>query len=502
VEIMAKDNTTNNASLFHEVFSPYRKQYLFQRSVPSLFAKGQLELQWATASRYLTDIKIDRAIAGTLTVGYYLSLCPSAFCVDIDDHQGKGEGFLLSVYNRVRRCFLSLPSVVVRSPRGLHLHYFLRHPVPELLLIERVRAQLRGIPAEVRPTHETGLRVPCERNLLDPYGLEPLTRSFREVVKDAERYHPVELFGVGIEPGIIRESLNERKERAVSLAAWKRIARVECLYGQSTGWVKAGETNLALCEIIPIYRSSGLSAHEAAMEFHALIAPGYHGELLTFRRLLQRVKSFYRHTPQTRFTQAPARREQEDLFTGHLAQVLAGLLQSPTETRQQKTALTRKRRTVKKAVVFLEGWLAYLRDVVVNKRFLEMWDYLYPYFKKNTKDGYYPISRNLFKGKMLEHYERWLLPFFCEIGYLERLPHTYSNIYGICYYYRINGDRFIGMDVPSTVAPVAPRVSKADERAAQIRAYKREHQDMSNRAIARVLEVDEKTIRNALKEML
>jgi DNA-binding MarR family transcriptional regulator len=343
------------------------------------------------------------------------------------------------------------------------------------------------------------LRVPSEQNLLEPHGLHPLAQSFDEVVRHAPRYHPVELFGDGIEPESIRKSLSERKERAISLNTWNQIARVERLYGKAAGWIRPGETNQALCEIIPVYRSAGLSVKEAAMEFYALIAPGYHGELLSFKRLIQRITSFYRKIPQTRFTQAPAVQEQEDLFTEHLAQILALLLQAPTETRQQKAALTRKRATVKKAVVFLEGWLAYLRDVIGNKRWLEMWDYLYPYFKKNTKAGYYPIPSTLFRGSMLEHYERWLLPFFLEAGYLERFPHPYSNLYGICYYYRINSDRFIGQEVPSKREEVPPRVSKVDARAARIRAYKQEHPDMSNRAIARALGIPETTVRRLLK---
>ena len=471
---MAKAAAARNAPLFHDTFSPYRKQHLFQKPIPSLFDDERLALQWATAERYLTDAQIDRAIAGRLIVGYYLSVCPRAFCVDIDDHHGKGEGYLLSVYERVCACFGAPPSVVVRSPCGLHTHYFLQHPVPELLPIERVRARLTGIPAEVRPTHETGLRVPCEQNLLEPDGLRPLLRSFEEAVRNAPRYHPVELFGDGIEPESIRKSLRERKERAISLNAWKQIAQVERLYGQAAGWIQTGETNQALCEIIPVYRSAGLSVREAAMEFHSLIAPGYRGELLSFKRLIQRITSFYRKVPQTRFTQAPAVREQEDLFTEYLAGVLAGLLHAPTETRQQKAALTRKRGTVKKAVVFLEGWLAYLRDVIANKRWLEMWDYLYPYFKKNTKAGYYPIPSTLFRGSMLEHYERWLLPFFLEVGYLERFPHPYSNLSG---YVTTTAGRMSRLRERAV-----PCVSKADERAARIRAYKQEHPHMSNRA--------------------
>ena len=48
------------------------------------------------------------------------------------------------------------------------------------------------------------------------------------------------------------------------------------------------------------------------------------------------------------------------------------------------------------------------------------------------------ILRNTFK-KVYDKYEIWLLPFFEEIGYLDRSPYEYSTIFGICYYYKMNG---------------------------------------------------------------
>ncbi|GHU23449.1 hypothetical protein FACS1894172_08280 [Spirochaetia bacterium] len=75
--------------------------------------------------------------------------------------------------------------------------------------------------------------------------------------------------------------------------------------------------------------------------------------------------------------------------------------------------------------------------------------------------------------------------------------YEYSRLYGICYYYRINGEKFF-TDTPKPESK-PKRISKAQARAEQIRAYKREHPKMSNRAIARILEIDEKTVRIALK---
>jgi hypothetical protein len=46
---------------------------------------------------------------------------------------------------------------------------------------------------------------------------------------------------------------------------------------------------------------------------------------------------------------------------------------------------------------------------------------------------------------------------------------------------------------------VIARQSRAEERAQAVRAFKAEHPDMSNRMIAKVFEVEEITVRRALK---
>jgi hypothetical protein len=197
---------------------------------------------------------------------------------------------------------------------------------------------------------------------------------------------------------------------------------------------------------------------------------------------LGRVRAYYKSVPETRFNALPKQSE-ADLFTALIARAIAALVQGPTASRQQKAALTQRRRTVKRAVVLIERWRLYLAGVIGSKRFLEMWNYLYPYFKKNAAEGYFPISSNVLK-KAHKNYERWILPFLRKIGYLERAPYKYSSVYGVCYYYKINGFPFI-KDAPPP-APEPKRVSKAQTRAAQIRAYKRDHPKATVRHIGEV----------------
>jgi hypothetical protein len=491
--------TLSNVALFKELFSPYLNRYIYQRAETAppaekgLFADSYLD--WLTAEQRLTDSKIDRAIMGKAVIGYFLSVVTRCLCIDIDDHTLKGDGYLLSVYQNIQNKLWNPPSLLRRSPHGLHAFYFLEHPVPELLLIAKAREALRDVPIEVRPTSIVGLRIPAEKDLVDPVSLVPLKVSFEEAVNSARIYHPAQLFGLDIMPRIVLESLKERRQKALTTKTWKSIANAEAEYD---GGIQGGTTNTALCELIPVYRSAGLTPEAAAAEFAALLASGYNGE---FRqnpyRLLQRVRAFYRKEPETRFNTLPVHAER-GLFTDIIAESIAALVTGPTETRQQKAALTARRRTFKKAVTAIEVWKLYIDGVISRKQYLEMWDYLYPYFKKNTKEGYYPLPRNLFK-KLHEHYENDVLPFLKKIGYLERAPYRYSSDYGICYYYRINGYQFI-QDVPQKPpAPPKIRYAKAKSRTEAIRAYRKEHPNISNVAIAKIFNIVEGTVRYALK---
>jgi hypothetical protein len=479
------------AERFNKSFSPYHEKYICQHLAAD--TRGNLVFSgWMTIEQPLTDGKIERAIGGRALFGFFLSYCASCFALDIDDHTGKGDGYLLSVYERVVRAFHAYPSMTRRSPRGLHCFYFLTHPVPEALLIARVKELTRQIPVEVKPTATVGLRIPAEHDLLDPETLRKLSGDFRDLVEAALMYHPIELFYEGLEPRSIIENLKKRQGKLIATGEWKTLARIQAQYAD----IESGGTNAALCELIPVYRSAGLSATEAAAEFAALLAPRYAGELTDTRRLLQRVTSFYRHEPETRFNAIP-KTAQVELFTSQLADALAALVTGPTATVQQRGALTKKRGTVRRAVVRIEQWRIYLDEVKASQRFMATWDYLYPFFKKNTGEGYYPLSRNILK-KLHSRYHEYLLPFLEQVGYLQRSPYQYSSVYGICYYYRILGDQFIERMPSRQPVVMSGPMSKAELRAEQIRAYKREHMEMSNRAIAQAIGYSLDTVNRVL----
>lgn len=408
----------------------YRSKYIFQK--PDLF-EG-----WRTADQYLTDRKIEDGVFNRAILGIFLSVFPTAFCIDIDDHSGKGEGYLLSVYEKVvSRMALNFPSILCKTPHGLHAYYFLEYPVFIDVLIPEVRNLVKDLPVEVKPTHTIGARVPRAGSLLDPISLEAISGDFNNLIVSAVQYHPAEVFTDKIEPQALRKALKERRIVVLGLREGRTLAKFEA---QCIG---AGRTNQFLCDLVPMYRAAGLSPEEAALRYSALLDESYAGELREFPRLLRRVKSFYKNCPANRFNTLPENK-QPDFFTETIADNIAGMVQGKTETKYQKKGLTQKRKTVKKAVIYLENWKSFIDEIKKDRVEAEFWNYLYPFFKKNTSEGFYPIPATLFR-KIHTRYLEYLLPHLKEIGYLEKSPYGYSNAPDktSCYHWKINGGSFL-----------------------------------------------------------
>lgn len=416
----------DNYTIFNKTFNPYRKRYIYQNKQPDLFSLTS----WKTSENYLTDNMMENGLLGLATYGFFLNSCPSCFGLDIDDHTGRGEGYLLSILNTVIHRFNGLnPSVICRSPHGLHAYYLLDYPIPFSVLEEKLKTTLAGVPVEIKPTTRTGIRFPKIGNFIHPETFLPVRVDFERMIEDADRYHPAILF-TEINPLEIRESLKERKGKTLRIKELQKIANIEsgfpCIYD--------GNTNDALCSLIPVYRTAGLTAEESALRFFTNLAPVYSGELRNYNRLLNRVQSFYRNNKQS-FKQNVI--PQIDFHSQILAESIAEKVNGATDTMYQRKGLTQKRNTTRKAVVRIENWKAYIDGIKGNRQMIEYWNYLYPYFKKNTAEGFYPIPKSIFL-QIHSNYERWLLPFLMEVGYLEKSPYGYSAGNGTCLHYRIN----------------------------------------------------------------
>lgn len=418
------------AETFVKTFTPYRNKHIRVSDAPSLFGSA-----WVTRDSYMTDTMIESSIEGRLLLGYFLATTPKAFALDIDDHTGRGPGALASIYRDVVARFDGqFPSVLRKSPRGLHAHYFLAYPIPQNVLIARLADMLEGLPVEIRPTATTALRMPSEADLIDPETFLPLRHDFQTIVSEAERYHPAVLMGENIVPAEIRQGLRERRAGVARLRRSSTIARAE----NERTYIYPKETNDALCDLIPLYRSAGLPPEEAAARFGSLLAPVYDGELRNWDRLLKRVTGFYNGKERTPYEGG---RADFGLFDLAAAAAVGASWNPPELNKQMKGAATKRRKNLESFTLEVLQWRGYIDSVKKCASETATWDYLYPYFRKNTREGYYPLPRNLLM-KIDTHYHR-LLPHLMETGFLERSPYQYSAEGGICFYYRINDQQFI-----------------------------------------------------------
>lgn len=436
---------------FKTAFNPYIKRCLVENTSQGLFSG-----QWFDQGGPLTDERIRSAILGRLAVAYYSTTSPRSFGIDIDDHSGKGYGYLAEIYGRTVARFKCSPSVVAASPHGIHVWYFLEMPVPGQILEIGVKNAVQGLPVEIRPTAALALRIPREAALLDPDTLLPLNRDFEAVIQAAEderTYHPAELFGSELTPETVRLSLKERKKRYGALRHSTAIKRAQENY-----LFLPGCTNEALNKLIPLYRAAGMAPEDAALQVAALLPPVYAGELRSFSRLLQRIKAYYKGAPDPK-----PYNPQKQLFTSTIAENIAQLWKPYTQnidldTKRLDDAHIRtysrgstpgnavyrnsqKRTSIKRLAAGILEWRDFVVSLYDDALERAKCNYLYPYFVKNIRAGFVPIPQSVLK-RIDPNYHRHFM-FLLEIGFLERAPFKYVPGAGISYYYRVNVERFI-----------------------------------------------------------
>jgi len=412
---------------FINTFRPYRGKFSRQESCINLFGEND----WITIRKYLSNRVIKLALEGIMTVAWYQNTIPNILGIDVDDHTGtawnggKASLKILKVYSDILRLY-PLPSFVIQSPRGLHLYWVLQDRVPAVILFNLAKKQLSHITCEIRPTVNTSLRIPQNNRFLDPNNLLPMQFTPNET----RTYHPAYLFSDQFLPSTVRETLHERKLRLAAFRQVTNLENIESLYTPITD----GSSNEALLALIPVYKKAKLSVEEVVYRISLILqqSPLYTGELRRNPdRLEQRVRSFYK-TSRNDFVITP-RAQQLSFYNDALVRELVRL--SPFSNQRE----THIKRFLEK-VMF---WCDWHDDILQNSCYTSYFDYLYPFYRLNRKRGYYPIPSSVLK-KANSHYPsiiRWLI----DIGFLEPAPFKYSPNGGICKYYKINREMFIGI---------------------------------------------------------
>ena len=403
------------AEAFVKTFKPYRGKYAMK-------SKTFFGEHWFSREAFLSGSIIENAISGALVAGWYLTANSDVFGVDIDDHKQEFSQF--SKLNGIVEKLGVRPSVLFKSPRGLHAYWFLTERLP-VELIKRLGAErLPGV--EIRPTDNQSLRIPAENAALDPETFQPLLDSFENICEKAERVHPAFLFGEDYLPEKVRSSLQARKMQARVIRAIPRLQKVEaeCLPFFD------GKTNEKYLKLVTAYKFAGLTVEEAVYRFGLVLEQSrytYSGDLRNPRILESRVRSSYkniRYTPRPRLIQA-------ELFTEMMVEALVEL--SPFH----------KKRTwpIRRFLYDLLRWKAWHDEIAKHPGQVAFMDFIYPYYRKNRRAGFYPLPRNLFR-KLNTHFET-LVAWLVEIRFLKPSPYGYSSTLGICKYYALDTTRFI-----------------------------------------------------------
>ena len=416
--IVDGDLSDNIFSFILSHIKPFRNAYLYRNE----------EGEWSKSTRYLSDRMMLSAIWGPDLYAFFQNLNRiKVVGVDIDYHEGKGwkdpnsATYLWYKYHQLLE-HMPVPSLLFHSPRGLHGYWLLESELPAKMIFPALKEQLHlwgketdlgGI--EVKPTENEALRIPDVRSIIDPINGDFLDR-FPEIVS----YSMEDILGVAATPASVRKSLSDRKG---SLNAFSSAIKIGNIEEQWTPIID-GMSNEALVHLVPAYRQAGWTVEQVECRLQRILdaSPGYSdtGELRRTSRLRTRIVSFYRNTRELLYRRrelAPKERKWiEDIVAIH-------------PWAKQRT---------KPLSDFLEkliSWRSFHDSVIESNSQLALFNYLYPYYGKNRKEGYYPLPKTTLRKWNFRY--RQIMKWLQELNVLIPAPYKYAPNQGICKYYSI-----------------------------------------------------------------
>jgi len=155
----------------------------------------------------LTSKMIEDAVSGTMfgTLSFFSSPgLRDYFGIDIDDHDYAGwngvvpNEILKEKYTKTVDEIGQFPSIVFRSPRGIHAFWFLIEALPSMVIEGLIKERLNEkIKVEILPTNAHALAVPLPRDCIDNDLQSSVFTGFSGIM----RYDPKMIFGNDFQPG-------------------------------------------------------------------------------------------------------------------------------------------------------------------------------------------------------------------------------------------------------------------------------------------------------------
>ena len=410
-----------SAEIFVDLHKPYRKKYITRHASEGELFTGT---RWSHKNDFLSYGLIKEAIEGVLTLGYFASTITQVVGVDIDNHRNYSDGWLLNIYTQVVERFGAYPSVLVRTPRGLHAFWYLTQPYSTEIIKDYTEQRLEGLLdfIDIRPDVNNALRIPVEDNLLDPETLEPIRQPAKLVMQSAEQYNAISLFFQEWQQQLPTETHQNKRKKFALFRRGEKINEGEQRIAPF-GFIN-GQTNPQFLQLAVLYRTNGLDVDTAYERMLMLLERShlYTGNLK--RRLRKRLEWEYNNN---QYTPKPVE-TQPTLFD---QQIIDYAVENSPFAYQRDEGI---RRFVKE----LLKWRNYQDEIMKSPSEVAVWNYYYRYYWKNRKEGYYPLPHSLLKQWNKRYNE--LLPFLIELGVLKPSPYGYSassNGTGVSKYYSI-----------------------------------------------------------------
>jgi len=357
---------------------------------------------WKRSNHYLTDDRLLKAMNSTKSnIAVFSTIKTNFFSIDIDNHDGKTNINLLysEVYNK-----LGVPSLVCKSPRGIHAYYFLSEFYDCSLLHQKVKKVI-GNKFEIKPSADVALRSITKSNLVDVETLERLTDSLTNILLKCKVY-----------------SLNELFFNVVS----KEKAKVQIKLKIDT--IGNGETNDALNYLIPIWKTQGYNDVECASMFISKLDKSYTGDVT--HHLLKRI-AFYSGS------KIIVKRDNVEIKEKYSALISRIIKQSDDKFKLKGNNRKLRNEKLEKIVVAIlnqrDLTLERYQDAKLNSQYSS----LYPFWNYEVSKGRIPLPANFFKAINTNY--RKTFDFLFSIGFLTR-PNgrSYSTALKSCQYYQVN----------------------------------------------------------------
>ena len=358
----------------------------------------ETECGWKKSSYYLSDSTISKAFyCEKSTVGVFSTYQTKFFVIDIDNHDNTTNVNLLysQVYTK-----LGEPSLVCRSPRGLHVYYFIKEFYDANLLTHKIK-KILNLNVEVKPTPNCSIRFINSNHLLNPITLESISI----------------------------ESINEILEYNVNEFLYAYTEDIK-LKKDSIDIIFAGETNDALNNLIPQWKSQGFTDEECCNKFIAKLDSSYTGDCRNFTRLLKRVKCY----------KVVATKRKEKDFSEIEVKYSRLLNDIESYFKLNTKNLYNKSKRIENIRKFVCGIL-YAKEqnlaILDNQELLSAYVTKYKYFKYEVSNGNIPLSSTYLKS-IVSNYNS-ILNYLILIGFIRRKnSRSYDSINHSCQYYCID----------------------------------------------------------------